>query len=350
VPGTIARSKGSGASPDVLETGLGGARPQSRPEGLQVSVITGLRERASTLTASPRRRRGPHVGGKLLVLLVFSAGACTLTAGEFEPSPVGGAETETGRLGGAGAPPVPGQAPAVSSATPSPVFDPGEAEPPIDRGPSDTNDENAGGTRPGADDTDAVQDAGPSDAGDAGDAGSSERDAGTAASDAAAPPRTGPDASVAPNDVGASPPANGPDAAAPLPSAPCPGLIFGGSCYGFFAEQLSWDAAEARCVAWGGHLASVESSEEDAVLGAWPALVGIGFLDGSGLWLGGTDAQRDGDFRWWGDRPLSFVGWASDQPNDGQGVDCIEKRNDATRRWYDRRCTDGERYVCERPQ
>ena len=107
---------------------------------------------------------------------------------------------------------------------------------------------------------------------------------------------------------------------------------------------------EERCVAWGGHLASVESLEEDAFLGAWPALVGIGFWDGSGLWLGGTDARADGDFRWSDDRALSYVGWASDQPNNGQGIDCIEKRNDPTQRWYDRRCVDGERYVCERPQ
>ena len=114
--------------------------------------------------------------------------------------------------------------------------------------------------------------------------------------------------------------------------------------------QLDVHFSEARCIEWGGHLASVESPEEDAFIGAWPALLGVPLVDGSGLWLGGTDAASDGNFRWWDDRPLSFTAWASDQPNNGAGVDCIEKRNDTTQRWYDRRCTDVERYVCERPE
>jgi len=64
----------------------------------------------------------------------------------------------------------------------------------------------------------------------------------------------------------------------------------------------------------------------------------------------GVETRQDWDFRWADDRTLSFQGWAPNQPDDGPGVDCIEKRNDATQRWYDRRCTDGERYVCERPE
>jgi hypothetical protein len=241
---------------------------------------------------------------------------------------------------------------------PSPVFDPGEGTPPIQGVPTDVGNENAGGTRTGTDGTDEARDAGLGLA-DAGDAGSS--DAGMASDAGASPSRSpsasggGPDAGLPRSEADAGTSANDADArtplpSAPLPSAPCPGVVFAGSCYQFFAEQLSWAVAEARCVSWGGHLASVESSDEDAFLGAWPALVGIAFWDGSGLWLGGTDAQTDGDFRWSGDRALTFVGWAPDQPNDGQGVDCIEKRNDVSQRWYDRRCTDGERFVCERPQ
>jgi len=115
------------------------------------------------------------------------------------------------------------------------------------------------------------------------------------------------------------------------------------------AERLSWEAAEARCVAWGGHLASVESSEEDAFLDAWPALLGIPEGDGSGIWLGGTDARLEGDLRWPNGQALSIVGWAPNQPDNGAGVDCIEKRNDGAGHWYDLRCTHAEPYVCERP-
>jgi hypothetical protein len=284
-------------------------------------------------------------------LWVLSGWGCTLTSGEFEPRPV--AETETDRLGGAGAPPVPEQ-PAGSTQRPAPVLDPGEVEPPFNLAPEDLgDDQNAGGTRAGEDgeDSDAL-DAGV-DAADAGDAGPRGLDASSVASDASTNGQdagtNGRDAGVASSEPDAGSTPDEPDASPP-PSVRCPGLVFEDSCYEFFADQVSWNVAEERCVAWGGHLASVGSLEEDAFLGVWPALVGIGFWDGSGLWLGGTDARSEGDFRWSDDRGLSYVGWAPAQPNNGPGVDCIEKRNDTTQRWYDRRCSDGERYVCERPE
>jgi hypothetical protein len=271
------------------------------------------------------------------LLLVVCAAGCT-AAGEYEPNRI--SSSGAGGVAGTGGPVVTEQAPAAGGTSPAPVLDPGEAEPPASLLPSDTAEDNAGTSRSGAD-IEVVQDAG-SDAGDAGDAG--VQDAGPAATDASAAGE--PDAT--PSGLDASTPPSEPDASPP--PAPCPGLVFEGSCYEFFGEVVSWTTAEQRCIDWGGHLASVESLEEDAFIGAWPALLGIGALDGSGLWLGGTDALSDGDFRWWDDRPLGYAGWAGDQPNNGQGVDCIEKRNDATQRWYDRRCTDGERYVCERAE
>ena len=280
-----------------------------------------------------------NAGKETLVLLLVSAGACT-AAGEFEPSLVG-VESAAGRAG-SGAPSAPGQAPTGSPTSPAPVLDPGEMDSVVSLLPGDVSDDNAGAARSGAEGTGVVQDAGldASNADDSSGEGSGEPDAGRSPSDAGTPPA----------EPDASPPPSALDAGTPPSSAPCPGLVFEESCYEFFDEQLSWNEAEVRCVAWGGHLASVEASAEDAFIGAWPALLSVPLLDGSGLWLGGTDALAEGDFRWQDDRPLSFASWAPDQPNNGAGVDCIEKRNDATQRWYDRRCTDGERYVCERPE
>jgi hypothetical protein len=293
----------------------------------------------------PQRAAGAKLA--LFGSLVFSASGCT-AAGELEPTSV---TTDPAAGGVAGQRPssAPGQAPSPSPSSPALVLDPGKTASPVGLLPGDTADENAGGARSGVDALDDIRDAGAdaSDARDDRDAAPSDGDGGGSRRDAGA--ETGVDASVAPSGGDASPP-NELDASPSRPSVPCPGVVFEGSCYEFFDEQTSWREAEARCAAWGGHLASVESSEEDAFIGAWPALSGVPLLDGSGIWLGGTDALRDGNFRWSDDRALSFVGWAPDQPNNGVGVDCIEKRNDATQSWYDRRCTDGERYVCERPE
>uniref|UniRef100_A0A674HTA0 C-type lectin domain-containing protein n=1 Tax=Taeniopygia guttata TaxID=59729 RepID=A0A674HTA0_TAEGU len=49
-------------------------------------------------------------------------------------------------------------------------------------------------------------------------------------------------------------------------------LAFGGHCYGYFGQQLSWRRAEAWCQATrGGHLASLRSPEEHRALAAFIA-------------------------------------------------------------------------------
>lgn len=140
------------------------------------------------------------------------------------------------------------------------------------------------------------------------------------------------------------------DAGAPVvPSVPCPGLEFGASCYAFFGQLASWNDAAAACVAWEGHLVTVESPEENVFLGSWPAQLGVTEGNGSGIWLGGTDQQADNVFQWADGSPLAYDAWGPNQPDNGVGIDCIEKRNDATELWYDQRCADLRPYVCERP-
>jgi hypothetical protein len=127
-------------------------------------------------------------------------------------------------------------------------------------------------------------------------------------------------------------------------------MALDGSCFELFDSFAIWSAAEQQCVAWGGHLASIASTTENATIGAWwAAQLGLANADGSGVWLGGTDAQSDGTFAWVDGSPLGYVDWQPGQPDDGAGVDCIEQRNDGAAHWYDRRCTDALRYICERP-
>ncbi len=135
----------------------------------------------------------------------------------------------------------------------------------------------------------------------------------------------------------------------PEPEPQCPGSTFGGSCYQFFAAATAWPEAEASCVGWGGHLASVQSAEENTFLDRWVSELGLPLGNGAGLWLGGSDTPQDDNFRWVDGSAFTFFGWAPGQPNDGTGLaDCIEKRNDGSNAWYDRRCSDALPYVCER--
>jgi hypothetical protein len=260
--------------------------------------------------------------------------ACTLTDDSFEPSPVE-------RVGGALNPEAPGDgSPSPDEAT-APAIDPGD-----DNGASDGSGSDDSADDGNADDgSESELGDVPLDPSDTGSGGSP----GTAAGDSAGQnANEGGDAGLG-SDVGNENPDV--DAAPQPPVSPsCPGNELGASCYQVFGELAAWDVAEQRCLAWGGHLASVQSLEEDAFLDDWPAQLGISFADGTGIWLGGTDATIDGDFRWLDASPLSFLGWAPNQPDNGLGIDCIEKRNDGTALWYDRRCSDPLPFVCERPR
>jgi hypothetical protein len=244
------------------------------------------------------------------LIAACSSAACTLTAEPFEPSPVDRIDAElTPSAAGPPALPMPGSpsgAPAPSAAA--------EGLPDV-RVDSASSDVGRLGATPASGATSESSEATAVDAG----VGVSD-EASNSAADAEAP--TG---------------------------EPCPSQTLGGSCYELFDDFVAWEVAEERCGAWGGHLASIESSEEDAFLDDWPAELGVPPGDGSALWLGGTDAALDGVFRWSNDTPLGYAGWAPNQPDNGVGVDCIAKRNDGSERWYDHRCADELRYVCERP-
>jgi collectin sub-family protein 12 len=252
--------------------------------------------------------------------------ACTLTDDAFEPSPVDS-------VGG-------GLTPAATN-EPSP---PAEVDPALAAG--DGSESGRGG--------DGAAGGGPSsEAGEPGLASialdPSEAESGEPGTDG-----EGGDDTPGERDAGADPsPGEAPPGADMAPEAPvtaaCPGMPFDGSCYQVFGELAAWNVAVQRCSEWGGHLASVESIEEDTFLDAWPAQLGVPFANGSGIWLGGTDAAVEGDFRWLDESPLSFEGWAPNQPDNGAGIDCIEKRNDGTALWYDRRCSDVMPFICERP-
>lgn len=259
--------------------------------------------------SSPRAVR--H--GLWVLLALGSAGGCTLTAESFEPGLMG-------REQGAGAADTAGDPASIEPGSPDgstvPMRGSGEAtQDPTDLARNDTTDD--------------------------------ELD--TTSSGAGAAPGDGEDAGSQSVDV----PASAPDAAAPdLPvevPEPCPGQTFEESCYEFFAEPTPWNDAELRCVARGGHLASVESPAEDAFLETWTLVLGVAPADGTGIWLGGTDAAQDGEFAWSDGSALVFDNFAPNQPDNGAGIDCIEKRNDGAALWYDRRCTDAMPYVCEKP-
>ncbi len=118
-----------------------------------------------------------------------------------------------------------------------------------------------------------------------------------------------------------------------------------GNCYTQTAEG-QWTAAEAACVAAGGHLVTVGSWVENAWLAAAFSITGFG----NAAWIGLNDRTTEGTFVWSSGAPVTYTAWNTREPNNnrpGDGEDCAHVIN-ADGAWNDNRCNDNYRGICER--
>ena len=160
-------------------------------------------------------------------------------------------------------------------------------------------------------------------------------------------------------DVGAAP-IDTPAAACPtnLPDN-CTGVLFecngSPSCYALCTSPgASHATAESRCTAWGGHLASLATTPEQAC----GVAIFTGQVSGD-LWMGLLQTGGGGPTANWAyldGTPYTGAGsWHVGQPDDYQGDEngeeqCGDMELGWTWEWNDDGCADVQGYVCERPR
>ncbi len=112
-----------------------------------------------------------------------------------------------------------------------------------------------------------------------------------------------------------------------------------GHCYASFDDdQTTFAAAQAECIAAGGHLATITSAEEQALVASVqnPA---------QNPWIGLTDELVEGSFGWITGEPLGYTNWEPGQPDGGEPEDCVNLFSTAASpsstagTWNDTSCT-----------
>lgn len=97
---------------------------------------------------------------------------------------------------------------------------------------------------------------------------------------------------------------------------------FNGRHYEVYNESMSWNAAKDICEAKGGHLATITSADEQAFIES--------LLEESGLkkyhyWLGGTDREQEGAWKWLTEEDFAdYTNWEqgkNTQPNNNESND-----------------------------
>ena len=93
---------------------------------------------------------------------------------------------------------------------------------------------------------------------------------------------------------------------------PSDAKFFNGKWYRVYTEKSPWRGAMQKCSSLGGQLAVVPDEATWTFIKALSA--------GAQLWLGATDEEVTGVWKWIDGTPFTFKAWGRDQPDNWHGV------------------------------
>ncbi|MCR4593927.1 MAG: leucine-rich repeat protein [Clostridiales bacterium] len=120
-------------------------------------------------------------------------------------------------------------------------------------------------------------------------------------------------------------------------------INYGATTYARFDFAVSWDEAKTACEKMGGHLATVTTADEESVISSLCNGNSMG-----GYWLGGTDEEAEGTWKWITGEKWSYTAWGSSQPDNSGGKENYLEYYNVTCGWNDNAKSYGDRgFICE---
>uniref|UniRef100_A0A3P8Y826 C-type lectin domain-containing protein n=1 Tax=Esox lucius TaxID=8010 RepID=A0A3P8Y826_ESOLU len=131
-----------------------------------------------------------------------------------------------------------------------------------------------------------------------------------------------------------------------LVKSPNGSKVFGNSIYYVSTEKNDWEYANLDCLKRGAQLVIINNQEEQKFL------ITLNIRS----WIGLTDRETEGTWKWVDDTPLTTAYWGDREPNNGDGKngeeDCAEINNswysDPVKKWNDFSCTTLLNWICEK--
>merc|ERR1711902_7886 len=116
-------------------------------------------------------------------------------------------------------------------------------------------------------------------------------------------------------------------------------------CYYWSNNTKTWYEAEAFCHQENGHLATITSEAINQYV-----LEGMNSRGLSNAWMGGTDIDEEGTWKWTDSSPFEFTFWHSGEPNNSGGNQhCMTQWNHGQKiKWDDRRCSNSLTFLCSK--
>ncbi|CAI5648890.1 unnamed protein product [Oreochromis niloticus] len=126
---------------------------------------------------------------------------------------------------------------------------------------------------------------------------------------------------------------------------PCPpGWTWsGGRCFIFDSSQKNWTDAESSCETLGGHLASFHSTAEYTFIRGLIYTAAGSYKE---AWVGGR--KNETVWLWSDGSKFDFINWASGEPNNSGGNNCIQINYGGQDNVNDVECKWNSSFVCVR--
>ncbi|XP_026100450.1 C-type lectin domain family 17, member A-like [Carassius auratus] len=110
------------------------------------------------------------------------------------------------------------------------------------------------------------------------------------------------------------------------------------SIYYFSSEMKNWDESRRYCTEREADLIIINNREEQDFV--------KNIFGSDDFWIGLTDIEVEGRWKWADGSTLTFKFWASGEPNDYQGnEDCAMTRSSG---WFDTQCDRSLKWICEK--
>ncbi|XP_067437313.1 C-type lectin domain family 4 member F-like isoform X3 [Thunnus thynnus] len=112
-----------------------------------------------------------------------------------------------------------------------------------------------------------------------------------------------------------------------------------GSLYYISLNMKTWNESRTDCLQREMDLVVVNSREEQEFINRYRKR----------MWIGLTDSEREGTWKWVDGTPLTTSFWHSGEPNDhNDNEDCVETKFKDKNSWNDAVCGDRHSWICEK--
>ncbi|KAB5518540.1 hypothetical protein PHYPO_G00167230 [Pangasianodon hypophthalmus] len=115
---------------------------------------------------------------------------------------------------------------------------------------------------------------------------------------------------------------------------------FNFSFYYMSNDSKSWDESRQDCSSRGADLVIITSREEQEFI-----VKQLGHFE---AWIGLSDREKEGEWKWVDGTPLTTKYWASGEPNDAGDEDCAEIYTLNEAAWNDKKCSDKQHWICKK--